>query len=121
MAKLDIQKLSRLVRQKRGGKNLRSVAEEIEGVSISTLSRIEQGKVPDLSTFLKICSWLDMSPNDFALGFQEDPKDKKEEILYHLRTDTTLSKEVADTLKKVIEMAYLSTEALTSSEDEKRI
>ena len=38
-------------------KGLRAVAKEI-GVSPTTLSRIENGKLPDLSTYFKICNWM---------------------------------------------------------------
>jgi hypothetical protein len=45
---LDIEKLSSLVRSKRGNKGLRDIAKEIGNVSSSTLSRVENGKIPDI-------------------------------------------------------------------------
>ena len=87
MSTIDIKKLAQHIRRKRGSKNLRETAEEIGGVSISTLSRIDQGKIPDLSTFMKICQWLGTSPEEFALGFQSSDSEEnhQERILYHLR------------------------------------
>lgn len=120
MAGIDIVRFSNLVRQKRGEKNLREVAQEIGDISISTLSRIEQEKIPDLSTFIRICSWLGMSPNDFTPDFTPPESEHKNIILYHLRADKTLSPEVADTLKKVIELAYDNSRSLINNKNEKR-
>lgn len=39
------------------------------GVSPATLSRVENGKVPDLETFSKVCRWLGEDPALF-LGLQ---------------------------------------------------
>ena len=121
MASIDIDRLSQMLKEKRGKQNLRDTAEEIGDVSISTLSRIEQGKIPDLSTFLKICTWLGVSPNEFAPDFQMDETDHKRQILYHLRADNALSPEVAAALKKMIEIAYANSNLLTSKSDEERI
>lgn len=115
MATIDIDRLSKMVKEKRGKNNLRDTVNEIGDVSISTLSRIEQGKIPDLSTFLKICVWLNVDPSEFAPDFQRNEENHKEEILYHLRADSTLSKEVADALKQMIEIAYANSEKLTQA------
>ena len=42
----------------------REFAKQI-GVSASTLSRIENGKIPDLETFFKLCFWMKKSSNQF--------------------------------------------------------
>lgn len=114
MATIDIKRLSQLVKNKRGNRNLRDVADEIEAavgkVSISTLSRIEQEKIPDLSTFMKICEWLEISPSEFSLKKEQPQKSHKEEIFAHLKKDETLPFEVSDTLAKMIEMAYKNSE-----------
>lgn len=121
MSQIDIQRFSQLIRQKRGSKNLRDTAKEIGDVSLSTLSRVEQGKLPDLSTFLKICAWLEMSPNDFAPEFQNSHEDHREKILYHLRADNALSPEVADALQKFIELAYANAGLLINRKNEEGI
>ncbi|HEY3388270.1 MAG TPA: helix-turn-helix transcriptional regulator, partial [Prolixibacteraceae bacterium] len=106
MASIDIEKFAQLVRNKRGNRNLRDIANEIGEVSISTLSRIEQGKIPDLSTYMKICEWLEMSANEFELNAKPAEKNHMEEIFFHLRADQSLSQEVSDALAKMIELAY---------------
>jgi transcriptional regulator with XRE-family HTH domain len=57
-------RLGQLIRKKRGEEGVRKVASEI-GVSAATLSRVERGHVPDIGTFRKICSWLEVDPNEF--------------------------------------------------------
>ena len=54
---LDTGKLSAMVRTKRGSDSLRAVSAELENaVSPSTLSRVENGKLPDMETFLLLCA-----------------------------------------------------------------
>lgn len=40
-------------------------ASELSGVSHVTLSRIEKGSIPDLITFTKLCTWLEIEPTLF--------------------------------------------------------
>ncbi len=61
MAKVTLQNLGTIIREKRGTRGLRTVASEI-GTSAPTLSRIESGKMPDLQTFSKLCRWLNLDP-----------------------------------------------------------
>ena len=116
MATIDIEKLAQLVKSKRGNRNLREVATEIKSevgeVSISTLSRIEQGKIPDLSTYMKICEWLEVSPNEFTSNKKKKDKSHKAEIFFHLRADQSLSPEVSEALSKMIEIAYNNSESI---------
>lgn len=65
-----------MVRDKRGTRKLREVAKEI-GISPATLMRVESGRIPDVTTFGKICHWLGVGPGSF-LGFE--PKDETEKI-----------------------------------------
>lgn len=51
---LNTELLAGMLKNKRGNKGLRAVADEIGGVSFATLSRIEQGKVPDVDTFINL-------------------------------------------------------------------
>ena len=50
-----------MVRGKRDTTSLRVAAERI-GTSAPTLSRIENGGIPDLQTFGKVCRWLGADP-----------------------------------------------------------
>ncbi len=53
--------LGKQLSDRRGGRGIREFAREL-GVSPATLSRIENGKLPDLDTFSKICSYLELDP-----------------------------------------------------------
>jgi len=43
---------------------VREFAENI-GISAATLSRVENGKMPDIETFFKLCFWMKRSSNEF--------------------------------------------------------
>src|SRR5437016_14106668 len=107
---VDIRRLSALVRAKRGDRGLRSVAQEIGDVSASTLSRIEQGKVPDLDTFLRLCRWLGVSADEFmqspAVTAPEAEVGRMDVIAAHLRADRTLDRATARALERMIHLAY---------------
>jgi transcriptional regulator with XRE-family HTH domain len=104
---LDTVRLSRMLNDKRGKKGLRVTAEEIGGVSASTLSRVEQGKVPDVDTFIKICKWLGVSTDEFIAGHKSlDERSTQDIISYHLRADKELNKKTMVMLQEVIKMAF---------------
>lgn len=44
--------------------SLRNAAEQC-GIDHSTLFRLEDGQVPDLISFFKLCKWLNVSPSVF--------------------------------------------------------
>lgn len=58
---MNIAGLAEKIQLRRAGKGIREAAKEV-GVSPATLSRVENGKVPDLETFGKVCSWLGEDP-----------------------------------------------------------
>ena len=62
---VDMQRLASVMRGKQGRRSLRMLAKEISGVSASTLSRIMNGKMLDVETFLRICDWLEVTPQTF--------------------------------------------------------
>jgi len=110
---IDIHKLAALVRKKRGKRGLRETAQEIGGISISTLSRVELGKIPDLGTFLRLCRWLGVSPEQFVSeAVHVDPQEPTptvstpEMIVAHLRADRTLDPHTAEALSTMIRLAY---------------
>ncbi|MDB5151103.1 MAG: family transcriptional regulator [Mucilaginibacter sp.] len=107
-AVLDTTKLADMLKSKRGNKGLRTVAAEIGTVSAPTLSRIEQGKVPDVDTFVNICKWLKVSTDFFIVGQSDDKSSNQERVVAHLRADKELNKDTVDMLVKMIEMAYSS-------------
>jgi len=78
---------------KRGSKGLREAAREIDGVSASTLSRIESEHTVDLRTVGKVCQWLGMSPDDFfsmEATRQPEPLTAYQRIEFILRSETQL-------------------------------
>jgi transcriptional regulator with XRE-family HTH domain len=104
---LDTDLLATMLKNKRGSKGLRKVAEEIEGVSFTTLSRIEQGKVPDVDTFIRICKWLNESTDRFIINNSNSTRvSTKDQILAHLRAERELSTETVNMLVRMIDLAY---------------
>jgi transcriptional regulator with XRE-family HTH domain len=112
---VNLQKLAALLRTKRGNRGLRAVASEIGNVSASTLSRIEQGNVPDLETFMQICKWLGVSPDGFLADEKpshgsrlklEGKLEVPEAIEAHLRADRTLPPATIEALSEMIRVAY---------------
>ena len=110
---LDIQSLASLVRTKRGTKGLRAVAEECH-ISTSTISRVEREQVPDISSFLLLCDWLEISParlvKDSAMeeqqGEGELPLSKADELALRVRADSRLEPATANVLAVLIKAAY---------------
>ena len=103
MAKLNLSSLPTLLRDRRGTRGLREVATEI-GVSSATLSRIENGKLPDLETFSLICNWLELDPNDI-LGCKTTTAEETTEdnlVHAHLRADRHLSQDAIQSLAEMI-------------------
>lgn len=99
-----MQELSLMVRKKRGEVGLRKAADEI-GITHTTLSRIESGKVPDLKTFSLVCKWLGVEPNQI-LGFNS-PKTtavggSSLQPVAHYRAQKTMGPETAQHLGVLI-------------------
>lgn len=103
---LNTELLAGMVKSKRGTKGLRTIAVEIGNVSAPTLSRIEQGKVPDVDTFIKICRWLDISTETFILQSSDNTVSNKDMVVAHLRADRELSTDTVNMLIKMIDLAY---------------
>ncbi len=111
---INLEKLAAHLRTKRGDRGLRVVAAEIGGVSASTLSRIEQGSAPDLPTFIRICAWLGVSPEEFvraALGLKRKTGINTEmrlpeAIETQLRQDRVLPTTTVDAISEMIRIAY---------------
>jgi transcriptional regulator with XRE-family HTH domain len=111
---VDIEQLSAMVRAKRGDAGLRQTAEEIGSISPSTLSRVENGKLPDMDTFLRLCDWLVVDPGQFLRNTNEteEPQMKTAEIVEaHLRADKELNPETAEALATMVKAAYKAVRA----------
>jgi transcriptional regulator with XRE-family HTH domain len=60
----DTKKFVEAIRKKRGKQTQRQLGFHI-GLSAATISRVENGKEPDLNTFFRLCEWLCMNPQEF--------------------------------------------------------
>lgn len=96
---LSLENLGRKVADRRGNRGIRVVAKDI-GISPSTLSRIENGHLPDLETFKKICDWLDVNPGD-VLG-SKAVRGETHRTTAHFKKDKTIKPETANALAKMI-------------------
>lgn len=109
---LDIEQLATLTRSKRGSKGLRIAAQEIGSVSTSTLSRVENGKMPDMETFLALCSWLEVPPatlikdNTDASDSGSTDIEASEALAIQLRADKNLDPATANALAELVKAAY---------------
>jgi transcriptional regulator with XRE-family HTH domain len=107
MSMLNTSLLAGMIKEKRGKRVLRDVATEIGGVSTATLSRIEQGRIPDVDTFIKICKWLGTATDTFIIDdTQKELKSNKDYIIAHLRADRELKPTTIQMLLNMIDMAY---------------
>ena len=91
--------LGELVARKRGKVGIRTTAREI-GLSPATLSRVENGQLPDLANFTKICRWLELDPAS-VLGFDPEALDRPVAAV-HFRSRRTMSVETAAALQDLI-------------------
>ena len=105
MARARLSQIGTLVKERRGAQGVRQTAKEI-GVSSATLSRVENGKQPDLLTFEKLCRWLQMSPSEF-LDVDDSAADERAEArpavaTAHLRAKRDITPELANALGEMI-------------------
>ncbi|HEV2146272.1 MAG TPA: helix-turn-helix transcriptional regulator [Longimicrobiaceae bacterium] len=121
--RFDAEKLAALLRAKRGRHGLRDTAAEI-GVSPSTLSRVEQGKAPDVDTLAKLCFWLGITPAELMPSLSSSPAEDlhrvelatPDRIEMHLRADKVLDKATIDALVTVVRLAYQAAERMRAFE-----
>lgn len=106
MQSINTDTLSGMIKSKRGNRGLREVAKEIGDISVSTLSRVENGNLPDIDTYIKICNWLGVSAEFFTTAKEEITSRKK--VVASLRADKTLPKKTAEALIQMINLAYAS-------------
>ena len=114
MAKATLDTLGELIVKRRGDLGVRAAAKEI-GISPATLSRVENGHLPDLKNFRLICHWLEVDPNQI-LGFstvQQAPTDQVKASV-HFKKKSTTSPETAQALASMILHAH---RALRAQED----
>lgn len=112
MPRQPLEALGVLVREKRAKKKLREAANEI-GISPATLMRVENGRIPDVATFGKLCQWLGTDPGTF-LGFEPTDSPGSDlgrnisSISAHFRSDKVPD---ADTVKALAQMVLFTLRA----------
>lgn len=117
MQTVDCNRLAARLRTKRGNRGLREVADEIGGVSASTLSRIEQANLPDLDTYVRICRWLGVSLEEFSTDVDSDTATTNSSqsladwIESQLRAEKRLPDDAINTISHVVRFAYQAADA----------
>ena len=76
------------------------------GVSLSTMSRVESGALPDLASFTALCAWAGVSPSRFFTPIAERQDTHMEVAIAHLSADPRLSPEHAGSIAAVIRQMY---------------
>ncbi|MDX2546738.1 helix-turn-helix domain-containing protein [Streptomyces sp. WI04-05B] len=99
-AALDAARLAR-------GLNWKQVAAG-SGVSASTLTRMAQGKRPDVDGLAALCAWSGLDADDYVRSESEDRPvaEPLAMISTYLRSDRNLSPESAAALEEVIKITY---------------
>lgn len=111
MSTISLSSLGTMVRNKRGDAKLRETASVI-GISPATLMRVESGRIPDVETFGKLCSWLSIDPGRF-LGYKKEkatpgPISEPLSIGAHFKADKTPKQETVTALAKMLLLAMRS-------------
>lgn len=104
---VDIEQLADMLRKQRADLNLslRELSARI-GVPFSTLSRVESGKIPDLTTFRNIVEWLGVPPERFFPTPRVRSETTPEIVEQVLRSDPALSDQARDQLSSVMTQMY---------------
>lgn len=84
----------------------KKVAEE-SGVAASTLTRMAQGKRPDVDGLAALCAWSGLNADNFVrLDHDKPPVETLAMISTYLRSDRNLSPESASALDALVKAAY---------------
>jgi transcriptional regulator with XRE-family HTH domain len=105
---LNTDLLASAIKSKRGKQGLRDTAAEIGNVSPATLSRVEQGNLPDVETFIKICKWLDVPTDTFVSEKKTVKSDlsEKDRLVYQLRSSQELDEDTINAMVAMVDVAF---------------
>lgn len=107
-SQLDMGLFVAYLKARRGEMGLREAVQQIGDISPATLSRIENGRIPDMDVFLRICDWIGI-PAETFLKRESDatalPK-TTEVIEAHLRADRNLDDATAEAIANMVKAAY---------------
>jgi len=84
---------------------VRAAAGEI-GISAATLSRIENGRVPDLDTLKKVCAWVGIDPASYLGMSSEQAESALPSVQVIFKKDRAVSPKTSRALAKLIQAAY---------------
>src|SRR5690349_22747169 len=86
--------------------NWKQVAQRA-GISASTLTRMSQGKRPDVDSLAALASWSGLTVDDFVItGGTVKKASPMATITAHLRSDSNLAPESAAALVDIMKAAY---------------
>jgi transcriptional regulator with XRE-family HTH domain len=105
MEQTNLRNIGAALRRARSDRGLRETAREI-GISPATLSRVEGGKLPDIETFTKLCTWMRLDAG-MVLGTKKAEPSATLPMV-HLKTDKNLS----ETAVKALSAMILATNAM---------
>jgi transcriptional regulator with XRE-family HTH domain len=109
-ARVDVDALIAALDAKRQSLSIswRKVATET-GVNASTLTRMHQGKNPDVNTFLALVDWLHLPAEQFTRGAKPKGSSQAEEMPIAatlLRGKRKLDKQAMKALEDLVQAAY---------------
>lgn len=81
---------------------------EIAGISASTLTRMKQGKRPDVDSMAALAAWARLDIDDYVSTADDDPSASEPlpKISALLRADPNLSGEDAAAMEELIRLTY---------------
>lgn len=81
---------------------------ELSGVSASSLTRMSQGRRPDVDSLAALCAWSGLKAESFVVGATRPLRQAQPlaQITAHLRADPNLTKEGAKALELLVKTAY---------------
>ena len=103
MSLIRIDRLAERIQERRADKGIRETAREVD-VSPATLSRVENGNVPDLETFSKICRWLGDDHAQY-LGLNPINVERILTARVHFKKGAAIRKDSAKALSELIVLA----------------
>jgi transcriptional regulator with XRE-family HTH domain len=85
--------------------NWKQVASEV-GISASTLTRMGQGRRPDVDSLAALSRWSGLSPIEFIGGNRAKEPEPLAMISTYLRSDPNLTDDDARALEEIIKVTY---------------
>ena len=113
MAQAKLGSLGKDVRKHRENKTLRDAARDI-GISPATLMRVEAGRVPDVETYGKLCTWLGVDPGSYlgikpaSANISEDASPTHMVVSAHFKADRLPDPNTVTALASMIMFAVKS-------------